>query len=57
MWHPTSDGIAFAQKKIIVPKYVLTENNVVIGFEGPNIDILTALGNKFDYGALIKLQN
>jgi len=52
-WIPTQKGIDFVNKKSVLQKYALTYNNKVICFEGKNIDIITALGNKFNYQELI----
>lgn len=55
-WHPTERGIEFVTERRVVPKYVVTMNNVVERFEGPNIGVREALGNRFDYRALIAAQ-
>lgn len=57
MWHPTDRGIEFVSERLVVPKFVVTMNNIVERFEGPNIGVREALGNRFDYRALIAAQS
>lgn len=56
-WHPTERGIEFVAERLVVPKFVVTMNNIVERFEGPNIGVREALGNRFDYRALIAAQS
>jgi hypothetical protein len=54
-WHPTEKGIEFVAERRVVPKFVVTMNNVVERFEGPNIGVRGALGARFDYQELIRV--
>lgn len=56
-WHPTERGIEFVRERVVMPKYVITLNNVVERFDGPFIGVREALGNRFDYRALIAAQS
>lgn len=53
MWSPTSKGIAFVKGSLTVPQYVETYNNILLGFDGPEIDVRQALREKFDYNDLL----
>lgn len=55
-WHPTEKGIEFATERNVVPKYVITRANRVVGFEGPAIGVREALGSRFNYRELIRVQ-
>ena len=52
-WSPTGRGIRFAKGEISVMKYVVTQNNEVVRFDGPMINIRQALANRFCYRTLI----
>lgn len=49
----TGRGIAFAEGKLTVPKSVKIYNNQFQGFEGDEITIHDALGNRFNYQELM----
>lgn len=49
----TGRGIAFAGNKLTVPKCVKIYNNHFEGFEGEQVNIIQALGEKFNYQELI----
>jgi len=49
----TGRGLLFCEKGLTVPKHFLIFNNKLKGFEGEEIDISQALGNKFNYNALM----
>jgi len=53
-WSPTDKGIGFALNELSVQKYVLTRENRIIGTGGGMINIHDALGQKFNYGELLK---
>ena len=54
MWKPTALGLAFAYKRISVPKFKYIYNDTVFDTEGPDIDILDCIGEHFDYNELMK---
>lgn len=49
----TGRGIAFAENKLTVPAAVKIYNNHAEGFEGMEINIVEALGEKFNYAELM----
>ena len=49
LWKPTPLGIAFAENRARVQRYVYVYNNEVRGFEGDEISIIDALGEKYNY--------
>lgn len=53
-WHPTEKGIEFVTERRVVPKFVITMNNIVQRFEGPSVGVREALGSRFDYRELIR---
>jgi len=53
IWHPTQHGIDFVNERITVPKTAVTFNKEIIRFEGEQVGIREALGNRFDYGRLM----
>jgi len=48
-WKITEKGKKFVKKELKVPKYILLYNNQLRGFEGNEINITEALGDKFNY--------
>lgn len=52
-WRVTEKGVRFLHQQLRVPKYALLYNDECLGFDGPEIHIGEALGNKFDYAALM----
>jgi len=52
-WRPTDKGVDFVHGRITVQKTVIRYNNVREGFEGDEITIQDALGDKFNYGELM----
>lgn len=53
LWKPTKKGVDFVLRKRTVPSHVYLYNNEVRGWEDAEIDIDTALGNKFSYKELM----
>jgi hypothetical protein len=53
LWKPTLKGLHFANDICSVPKYVYVYDNTVRGFEGPNIVIQEALGDKYNYAEIM----
>lgn len=53
MWRITLKGIQFVKGEITLPKYIWLFNANFMGFDGEQIDIVAALGNKFDYQELM----
>ena len=53
-WVPTQKGGDFVEKKITVPSIAATYNNKLIRLMGKDIDVVKALGKKFDYEELMK---
>ena len=52
-WKITESGINFAQNKTNLPKYVTIYNKINLGFSSEEINIIEALGYKFNYYDLI----
>lgn len=52
-WRVTERGREFILRQITVPKYVYEWDGKRIKFDGPEIDIRTALGTKFNYEELM----
>ncbi len=52
-WRITDEGEQYLQNKLSVPKYVLIYNGRILGFDGPNVSIMDALGTKFNYQQLM----
>lgn len=52
-WRPTDKGVDFVLGRITVQKTVVRYNNVREGFEGDEITIQDALGDKFNYSELM----
>lgn len=52
-WRVTDLGHEFAQNRRPVKKYTLVYNNVVLGFDGPDIFVTEALGEQFSYDELM----
>lgn len=53
-WRITDEGRAFIRGVRTVPKYALIYDSRVLGFEGDQVDIHQALGDKFDYHELMR---
>ena len=53
LWRPTLAGLDFVDNKIMVPSYCKLYNNKEYGFSPETINIIDALGKKFDYNELI----
>lgn len=51
----TPSGIMFVEGKIKVPEKILIYNNEFKGYEGKEIHIIEALGNKFNYDELMSV--
>lgn len=55
VWRPTPLGIRFVEGRDTIPRYVVTLNNEVVGYEGDAIDVRQALGQRFDYAVLMDI--
>jgi len=55
-WRPTDLGVGFVWDLAVVPRYITTFDNKIIRRSTDHIRIQDALGNKFDYTALISAQ-
>ncbi len=55
VWRPTPLGVRFVEGRDTIPRYVVTLNNEVVGYEGDAITVRQALGQRFDYGALVEI--
>lgn len=53
-WRPTSKGFQFVYNQTRIPKYALIYNATLIGYDGFEISIGTALGQKFNYTELMR---
>tara|TARA_R110000772_G_scaffold74129_2_gene161590 strand:+ start:549 stop:1004 length:456 start_codon:yes stop_codon:yes gene_type:complete len=53
-WKITQTGIDFVLRNITVHSYVLLYNGKMQGFSGEQINIETALGNRFNYAELME---
>ncbi len=53
-WTITDKGVEFVERRVKVKKYAKIYNNRVIELHGDEITIDDALGEKFDYEALMK---
>lgn len=54
LFRPTAAGIEFAQRRTRVVQYIFLYNKQLLGWGGEFVDIVTALGKKFDYDALMR---
>lgn len=52
-WRVTEAGRLFVYRAHTVPKYVRLYDGKPMGFDGPEVDILDALGTKFNYYELM----
>lgn len=52
-WRPTREGIDFVHGRTKVRKKALFFDAKVMGFEGPEVSIIDALGKKFNYAELM----
>lgn len=53
LWRLTEKGVAFCEKRIAIPKYVVIYNNDVIGYEGELMHIDDFNGDFFSYAELM----
>lgn len=53
LWKPTEKGEDFVQQRISIPSHAYVYNNEVKWFSDSKVDIIQALGNKFDYEELM----
>ncbi len=53
LWRITPLGVEFVLRRTRVPSHSLSFNKKVYGFEGNQIDIIEALGKKFNYAELM----
>lgn len=53
LWQATPAGVAFAREQQRVPKYVYVYNNTALEFDGEQISIRDALGNKYNYDEIM----
>lgn len=54
MWKPTEKGVDFIFNRIKIPSHAETKNNELLNLSGDPIDVITALGKKFNYDELMK---
>ena len=54
MWRITQLGRDFVEDKMRVPKHIFLYNSQLVGVEHETISIREALGQEFDYGALMQ---
>lgn len=54
VWRITEKGVMFAERKAYVPKYAIVYNGRLLELEGENIDIVQALGQKFNYAQIMQ---
>lgn len=52
-WRLTEDGVEFANRRAKIRKYAIVYNGRCLALEGPYVDIVDCLGEKFDYSRLI----
>ena len=57
LWQPTELGRAFAANKVTVKRYVYVYNNTALEFEGSEIGISDALGDKYNYAEIMANYN
>jgi hypothetical protein len=57
LWKPTPLGLAFASNNARVQRYVFVYNNEVRGYEGDEISIIDALGEKYNYQNILANYN
>lgn len=53
LYKPTEKGIDFAMRLVRVPRQVFVFRNQPVGFSSDDVDIVEALGDKFDYQQLM----
>lgn len=53
-WRLTDSGVAFVRRRIRVPRYALIYDGRCLGLEGEPVGIAEVLGNRFDYGELMR---
>lgn len=53
-YRPTLRGVKFANGTITVPKYFYSYDGRALGFEGPDITIHEALGQKFNHDEIMR---
>jgi len=57
LWKPTPLGVAFARNQAKVQRYVYVYNNQVRGFDGDEISVIEALGEKYNYENILANYN
>ena len=57
LWQPTELGRAFAANNATVKRYVYVYNNEALDYEGTEIGITDALGDKYDYNVIMANYN
>jgi hypothetical protein len=53
IWRVTPKGEAFVLGKVSVPRIAFIYDNTLFGFGNETVDVMQALRNKFNYGALM----
>jgi hypothetical protein len=53
MWKPTELGIKFVKNEINLPKHIFLYNNKFLKFSDEKINVIEALGDKFNYDELM----
>ncbi len=54
LWRPRLPAIGYTHLRLSIPKYALIFDKTLYGFEGPRLNIKSALGTKFDYYELMR---
>jgi len=55
LWRPTSKGVDFCSKRIKVTKYCHVYDNKIMGWSGPQVNVVDCLGEKFNYAELMRM--
>jgi len=55
-WSPTLRGVSFVRGEIKIEKYAVTKHNTLWRLDGPMVGIREALGSRFDYRELLRVQ-
>jgi hypothetical protein len=56
LWRITNDGVDFVSGRLVVQQKARIYANTLHGFEGPWISVRDALGKKFDYEKLMRME-
>jgi len=53
-WRPTREGFAFVYGRIRISRYALVYNAKLLGYDGHEVSIKDALGDRFNYTELMQ---